>query len=355
MRNAPAVSFYAIIKKKGGKNMETVLITGISGFVGATLAVELYRRGYNVTGVDRSDSPKNKELAALVKNGRVRIFQGDLNTFDYDMLPYADYVFQIAGKVSPWGDLADFDRINVDGTKRAIDFAKKAGSKSFLYLSSVAVYGYDGYKNRKEEDEKHPFDNPYSISKLHAETMVMKYCKELGLPYVVIRPGNVYGPNDFTSSYQIYSLIEKGKMPYIDHGRYVSCFVYVGNLVDAIATAGTTPAAWNEDYNITDGFGETLHEYFALVAETMGVKPRFISLPGPLAKAFSTVLEGAYKLMKSKKAPFVTRFSTYQNCADYHFSIAKAKRIFGYEPKTSLKEGVRNTVDWYLSLKGDKA
>jgi len=335
--------------------METVLVTGINGFVGATLAVELYRRGYNVTGIDRSDSPKNTELAALVKDGKVRIFQGDLNSFDYDVLPYADYVFQIAGKVSPWGDVKDFDRINVDGTKRVIDYAKKAGCKSFLYLSSSAVYGFYGYKNLKEVDEKRPFDNPYSISKLHAETMVMKYCKELGLPFVVIRPGNVYGPNDFTSSYQIYSLIEKGKMPYIDRGKYISCFVYVGNLADAIASAGTTPAAWNQDYNITDGFGETLHEYFALVAQTLGVKPRFMSLPSPVAKAFSTVLEGTYKLFKSKKAPFITRFSTYQNCADYHFSIAKAGKYFGYEPKTSLKEGVRNTVEWYRSLKEGRA
>lgn len=332
--------------------METVLITGISGFVGATLATELYKRGYNVTGVDRSDAPKNKELASLVESGKVRIDKGDLHTFDYEKLPAADYVFQIAGKVSPWGDLADFDRINVDGTRRVIDYAKKAGSKSFLYLSSVAVYGYRGYRNLKEEDEKQPFNNPYSVSKLHAETMVMQYCKELGLPYVVIRPGNVYGPYDYTSSFQIYSLIEKGKMPYIDHGKYISCFVYVGNLADAIATAGTTPAAWNEDYNITDGYGETLHQYFALVAKTMGVSPKFMSLPSPLAKAFSTVLEGAYKLVKSKKPPFVTRFSTYQNCADYHFSIEKAGRFFGYHPKTSLEEGVRNTVDWFRSQKG---
>lgn len=331
--------------------MKTVLITGISGFVGATLAVELAGRGYSVTGVDMSDKPRNKELAALIENGTVKVFKGDLNSFDFDSLPYADHVFQIAGKVSPWGDVKDFDRINVDGTKRVIDYAKRVGSKSFLYLSSVAVYGYGGYRDLKEDAVKIPFNNPYGISKLRAETLVMKYCKELDIPYVVIRPGNVYGPNDYTSSYQIYDLISKEKMPYIDHGKYISCFVYVGNLADAIATAGTTETAWNQDYNITDGFGETLHEYFALVAKTMGVRPKFTSLPSPIAKAFSTVLEGTYKLFKSKKAPFVTRFSTYQNCVDYHFSIEKAKEFFGHEPKVSLEQGVKNTVEWFNSVR----
>ena len=334
--------------------MKTALITGISGFIGATLALNLISKGVSVTGVDMSDKPRNKELAALIEQGVVKVYKGDLNNFDYDTLPYADYVYQIAGKVSPWGDIKDFDHINVDGTKRVIDYAKRVGSKSFLYLSSVAVYGYYGYRDLKEEDEKHPFNNPYSLSKLHAETFVMDYCKKIGLPYVVVRPGNVYGPYDFTSSFQLYSLIEKEKMPYIDKGKYISCFVYVENLADAIADAGLTETAWNEDYNITDGVGETLHEYFAAVAQEMGVRPKFISLPSVLAKAVAATVEGAYKLVKSKKAPLLTKFSTYQNCVDYHFSIEKANKFFNYVPKVSMEEGIRRTVAWFKALEAAK-
>lgn len=331
--------------------MKTALITGINGFVGATLALDLVSKGVTVMGVDMSDRPRNKELNKLIEDGVVKVFKGDLNTFNYDQLPYNDYVYQIAGKVSPWGDIKDFDHINVDGTKKVIDYAKRVGSKSFLYLSSVAVYGYYGYTNLKEEDEKKPFNNPYSLSKLHAETFVMKYCKELGIPYVVIRPGNVYGPYDYTSSNIIYDKISKEKMPYIDKGKYISCFVYVGNLADAIADAGMTEKAWNEDYNITDGYGETLHEYFAMVAKTMGVRPKFMSLPSGISKVFAALVEGIYKLVKSKKAPLITKFSTYQNCVDYHFSIEKANKFFGYVPKTSMEQGIKNTVDWFNTIK----
>ncbi|MGI6702328.1 MAG: NAD-dependent epimerase/dehydratase family protein [Christensenellales bacterium] len=333
--------------------MKTALITGICGFVGAAVAAQLAARGVNVIGVDVNDKPRNKELYRLIEEGRVKVYKGNLVNFDFDTLPPVDHVYQIAGKVSPWGDIKDFDEINVSGTKRVIDYAIKAKSKSFLYLSSVAVYGYRGYTDLREEDEKLPFNNPYSISKLRAETMVMNYCRENNLPYVVIRPGNVYGPYDYTSSVHIYKKIKQENMPYIDKGRYISCFVYVDNLADAIATAGLSQEAWNNDYNITDGFGETLHEYFSEVAAAMGVKAKFISLPASAAKIAAAFVEGVYKLLRIKKAPLITKFSTYQNCVDYHFSIEKAEKTFGYKPHVSMEEGVKRTVEWFNTIYGE--
>lgn len=330
--------------------MHSALVMGINGFIGSFVALELVRRGYKVIGVDISDKPNNKELLRLIDKGEVTVYKGGINDFDFSTLPPCDYVFQIAGKVSAWGDIADFDLVNVDGTRRVIDYAIAADSKAFLYLSSVAVYGYRGYTNLKEEAEKQPFDNPYSVSKLRAENMVAEYCTQNKMPYVVIRPGNVYGKYDFTSSNHIYKLIKKGKMPYVDKGKYISCFVYVENLADAIVSACTSERAWGEDYNITDGVGETLHEYFVAVATALGVKPKFSSMPSAIAKAVASIVEGLYKLIRSKKAPLITKFSVYQNCADYHFSIQKAKDKFGFAPKISMQEGIRRTVEWFNTL-----
>ncbi|NLT18713.1 MAG: 3 beta-hydroxysteroid dehydrogenase/Delta 5--_4-isomerase [Firmicutes bacterium ADurb.Bin080] len=331
--------------------MKTALITGICGFVGSSVAIKLVEKGIQVIGVDLSDKPKNKKLADLIADGRVKIWKGDLNSFDFSSLERVDYVFQIAGKVSPWGDIRGFDKINVEGTKRVIDYAHQEGVSSFLYLSSVAVYGFGGYVDLTEEAPKNPFDNPYSISKLRAETMVVEECKKIGLPYVIIRPGNVYGPYDYTSSTHIYSKIEAGNMPYVDKGKYKSCFVYVDNLAEAIVTAGITDKAWNQDFNITDGFGETLDDYFSLVAKEMVVKNKFISIKAPLAKTVAALVEGFYKLLKIKKAPLITKFSTYQNCVDYHFSIEKARNVLGFSPNVTLEEGVKRTVEWYKTLK----
>jgi nucleoside-diphosphate-sugar epimerase len=330
--------------------MARALVTGICGFVGSHLACLLYDEGFEVVGLDISDKTRNQELARLISEKKVTVYQGDLLKFDFSQIGSADYVYQIAGKVSAWGNLDDFNRINVDGTKRVIDFAKGAGSRVVVYLSSTAVYGYRGYADLPEEAEKLPMNNPYSLSKLAAETMVMDYCPKIGQNYVVVRPGNIYGEYDMTSSYDIYQLLQKGKMPVIDKGRYKSCFVYAGNLVRGIYQASITEKAYNQDYNLTDGFGETLAEYLTHAANALCVKPKFLSVPSPLAKLAARTIEATYKLFRIKTMPKITMFTTLQNCGDYHFSIEKARRMFGYNPEVTLEEGTRRTAEWYKTM-----
>lgn len=295
----------------------------------------------------------NKELTQLIENKKVKIFKGSLLDFDFSVVGQVDYVYQIAGKVSAWGDIKVFNKINVDGTRKVIDYAKSVKSKCIVYLSSTAVFGYYGYTDLKEEDEKKPMNNPYPLSKLEAENMVMSYCKDINQNYVVVRPGNIYGEYDMTSSYDIYKLIQKGKMPVIDNGKYKSCFVYVGNLVKGIYQASITPEAYNEDFNLTDGFGETLKEYFTYVAKALNVKPKFISIPALISKTTAFTVESIYKLLRIKTMPLITMFSVLQNCDNYHFSIEKAKRLFGYNPEISLEEGTKRAAKWFKEMPKD--
>ncbi|HPD02505.1 MAG TPA: NAD(P)-dependent oxidoreductase [Eubacteriales bacterium] len=325
-------------------------VVGICGFIGSHLACRLYDEGLEVFGLDFSSKTRNERLAKLIESGEVKVVQGDLTSYDFGALGAADYVYQVAGKVSAWGDIRDFDRVNVDGTRRVIDYAKSVSAKCFLYLSSVAVYGYRGYVDLPEEAEKIPMDNPYSLSKLKAETMVMSYCRDIGQNYVVIRPGNVYGEYDMTSSYDIYRLVKKGQMPVVDQGSHKSCFVYGGNLADGICRASLTPSAYNEDYNLTDGAGETLKEYLTHVANAFGVNPKFMSLPAPLAKLAAYFVEGVFKLIRSETMPKITLFSVLQNSVDYHFSIEKARRAFGYSPAVSQEEGTARTAAWFNTM-----
>ncbi|HHU43665.1 MAG: NAD(P)-dependent oxidoreductase [Bacillota bacterium] len=333
--------------------MKKALIVGICGFVGSHLACHLIDEGLTVEGLDIIQNTLNERLKGLIADKKVKVHRGSLTDFDFSKLSKYDYIYQLAGKVSAWGDLKEFNKINVDGTKRVIDFAKSIGSKVLVYLSSTAVYGYYGYTDLKEDAPKRPMNNPYPLSKLAAEEMTKSYSKQIGQNYVVIRPGNVYGEYDMTSSYDIYKLVFKGKMPVIDKGKYKSCFVYVKNLVKGIYQASVTPEAYNEDYNLTDGCGETLREYLTHAAKGLGVKPSFISVPAPISKLTATTIEGVYKLLKIKSMPLITMFSVLQNCSDYHFSIEKAKSAFGYNPEISLEEGTKRTADWFKTMPQD--
>ena len=328
--------------------MTTALVTGGNGFIGSHLCEELVRRGIKVYSLQRSRRARNANYNKLVEQGKIEVIKGDVASLDTSTLPKVDYVFHIAGKVSAWGKLKDFLKVNLGGTSALLDYAKSTNVKCFTYLSSVAVYGFYGYKNITEDGEKKPFKNPYSISKLQTEDYVKEFGKNNNLPYVIIRPANVYGEYDYTSSHEIYTRVKKEKMMISAGGKYESCFVYVGNLVEAILHTAFNENCHNTDYNVSDS-NHSLKNYLTEVAKAFGVRPKFTNVPGPIAKMTAGLIEGVYHLFFIKKAPLITRFSVYQNCTDYSFCIDKLLNC-GYSPKVTREEGIRRTVEWINNL-----
>jgi len=336
-------------KNRPDERIKTALVTGANGFIGSHLACKLAEQGFKVYGIYRKDSSQNPKFMEYVQKGNIVRYSGDVRDFNYSQMPAVDYIFHIAGKVSAYGPMKEFIEINYNGTQKLLEYAKRVRPKCFTYFSSTAVYGYYGYVDLPENGEKKPFDNPYSISKLMTENLVRESCTTNKIDYVIIRPGNVYGEYDYTSSHEIYTRIKREKMMICAGGQYESCFVYVGNLADASIYIALNKKAHNADYNVTDGQNETLKEMFTLIAKTFGVKAKFTNFPKGLAKCVATVVEGTYKLFRIKKAPLITKFSVWQNCADYSFSIKKLLST-GFKPKVSMGEGVKKTCAWINSL-----
>lgn len=332
---------------------KVALVTGANGFIGSHLSCKLVEKGLKVIGLYRSKNSRNPLFNKYVEEGKIQVFNGDVTNFDFSKLPKVDYIFNIAGKVSVWGSIDSFMAVNYEGAKRLLNYAKIVKPECFCQFSSVAVYGFYGYKNLAEEGEKKPFKNGYSLSKLATEELVENECRKNSINYVIIRPGNVYGEYDYTSSYEIYKRIKQEKMLISASGKYESCFVYVGNLVDATILTTFDPKARNTDYNVTDGNRETLKEMFTEIANAFGVKPKFKNVPAFLAKIIAWKVELIYKVFRIKKAPLITKFSVWQNCADYSFSIDKLKKI-GFEPKISMQEGIERTVKWFNEISEDK-
>lgn len=325
--------------------METALVTGANGFIGSHLACELVKRGFMVYGVHRSPKSKNPEYNKFVEEGKIKSFLGDVSSFNLEILPKVDYVYHIAGKVSVWGKMEEFIKINLGGTKNFLNYAKKCNAKCFTYLSSVAVYGFYGYKLLEESGTKKPFKNPYSLSKLETENYVKEFGFSNNLPFVIIRPGNVYGEYDYTSSNEIYGRVKKEKMMISAGGKYESCWVYVKNLVNAIIFTSQNSSAHNEDYNVADG-NTSLKEYLTKVAKAYNVKPKFKNFPAPLAKLTACLVEGFYKLFRIKKAPIITRFTVYQNCANYSFCTKKLEST-GYNKQYDEDEAIKRTAEYF--------
>ncbi len=328
---------------------KTALVTGANGFVGSHLSVKLVEEGFVVHAINRKNTSNNPQFMEFVKEGKIVLHQGDVTTFDYANIPPVDLIFHVAGKVSAYGKMADFEKINCGGTQRLLDFAKQHKPKCFTFFSSTAVYGYYGYVNLEETAPKKPFKNPYSLTKLKTENLVQDFCKQNEIDFLIVRPGNVFGEYDYTSSHEIYTRIKNEKMLICAGGKFKSCFVYVKNLVDATVFLAENPNCHNTDYNITDGQNETLKQMFCMIAKEFGVRPKFKNVCGPFAKFFACLVEGVFKMFCIKKAPLITKFSVWQNCADYSFSIKKLLDT-GFKPQHTMQEGVKNTCKWIDDL-----
>jgi len=323
--------------------MKIALVTGINGFIGSNLAERLLNEGWKVRGLVR----KTSDLKFL-KGLDIEYYYGDItepNTLDEPMKGVYQ-VFHVAALSSDWGHYEKFYKINVEGTLNVAKAAHKASVERMVYISTVAMYGF-GRLNVKESDEKLHTDFPYCQTKRLAEEKVMDFVKESGLRLTAVKPGNVYGVKDHTFIEKYLDALESGKAGYVDGGKRKTCPVYVENLVDGIMLASQKEEAIGETFFITDGMDITWKEFTDKLADEMNLKRPTSSFPFFLAYAVAFVMEFIYTALDTKEPPILTRYRIFNGGKDYTFSIEKARKILGYEPKIQFEEAIKRTVNWY--------
>jgi len=321
-------------------------ITGINGFIGSSLAARLIAEGREVSGLVR----KTSDLSFL-EGLKVKLFFGDLsNRAVLDKATQGiDVVYHVAGLASDWGPIELFRKVNVEGTKNLMESSLKSGVKRFVFISSATVHGFGGFRNATEDSPKTATIFPYCITKKKAEELVNRYHREKGLPTLIIRPGNVFGPRDRTTFVKMAELLEKGQMVYISGGKPLTCPTYIENLIDAVLLAENRKDTEGETFIITDGLKITWKEYLDKIAEKLEVRRPLFSIPYPIAYSAGAVCEAILKLFRSKRPPIITRYRIANAGRDYHFSIEKARTKLGYQPRISLDKAMERTVKWYKS------
>jgi len=321
------------------------IITGANGFVGSNLARRLLAEGWDVTGIVR----KTSDLTFLSGLGLHLSDSGLENT---DRIAHAfdgaDVVYHCASRASDWGPVEAFEKSNVENTTRVMRAASAAGVGRVVYIGSTVVYGFGGHVETTEIEAKRPAPFPYCVTKLEAERQVEETARDEKLDYVIIRPGNVFGPYDRVTTVQLYKYLLAGKFAYVNGGRPLTCPTYVENLIDALILAGTRAESACEDFIITDGLQITWREYITKTCEILGAPPPRLSLPGGAVYAAALATEGLFRLFGARNPPPITRYRISQVRSDYHFSIEKARRLLGFEPRVGLEEAIRRTTEWYL-------
>ena len=279
--------------------MSSVIVTGASGFIGRVLVRSLRAAGHKVTGLDHA--------------------HGDVATPEYwRAVPPAAHVVHLAGRSfvpGSWAAPAEFLTTNVIGTSRVVDFCR--ASRAHLVFVSAYVYGIP---QRLPIDEGHPVtpNNPYALSKTLAERVCSFHAESTQLPVTIVRPFNIFGPGQ-RSDFLIPSVVDQ-----IVRGR-------------EIRVKDLSP---RRDYLFVDdfvaGLGRTL-------ANPDGL--RVVNFGSGTSHSVRDVIDQAQAAAGSCLPVVCDDVQRPNEIPDVRADIGQASRFLGWEPRTSLIEGLRLSIE----------
>jgi len=328
---------------------QNILVTGANGFIGSHILKYLsHKKEYSVKGMVR----KSSNLFRLRgKDARIEypLIYSSLDNPLESILEGKEVVINTIGKATYWGKYEEFYKSNVEETRKLLQACVKSGVRRFIHLSSAAVYGFGGNRNTTEDKPLNPFPNNYCITKKLGEEEVFSFQNQLEV--YVFRPATVYGPEDTALTYNLFFALERGLKAFPRGGRFLTSPCYVKNLARAVELAVIAKKDAQGAYNISDGMDMAWKSFLTLMAEEIGCRPPFITVP---AFPIYIALRGGEiirKLFGIKSPPLLMSPLIAQVRNDFSFSIEKVKTHLGFVPLYTTKQGVKESAAWYLGYK----
>ncbi|MDR0939153.1 MAG: NAD(P)-dependent oxidoreductase [Mediterranea sp.] len=329
--------------------MESVLITGASGFIGSFIVEEALKRKYAVWAGMRSSSSKryltDRKIRFLTLDfahpnelrAQLSGHKGTYNKFDY--------IVHCAG-VTKCADKAEFEYVNYLQTKYFVDILRELNMvpKQFIYISSLSVCGpirEKDYSPIRADDTPAP-NTAYGFSKLKAELYIQSLP---GFPYVIYRPTGVYGPRETD-----YFLMAKSIKRHVDfavgYRRQDLTFVYVKDVAQAIFK-GIERQVSRRSYLLSDGQVYSSRAFSDLIRQELG-NPLVVRVKCPLfaLKAISSISEFVATRARRSSTLNSDKYQIMKQ-RNWRCDISPATEELGYTPEYDLRRGVGETIAWY--------
>lgn len=298
------------------------LITGAAGFLGSGLANRLAAEGHTVLGVDDLSTGDPKAL-----NAGVQFTRGDVNDRPklWTLMQGVDCVYHLAARVIvPESVLypREYNQVNVGGTVTLMEAMRDVGVRRVVFISSGTVYGNQSVQPVKENAIPNP-RSPYAVSKLAAEYYTKSIGALWGIETVCLRVFNAYGPGQHHPPVHtpvipgfLRQAWENGTIVIHGNGEQTRDYVYVDDVVNAMVAASVAPDVNTLTINVGSGSEVSVRDLAKMVAEVTGGNPEIVYNPRN---------EGGLSRL----------------CAD----LTLAQDKLGYQPKTSLLEGLKTTLE----------
>ena len=355
-RDLPAVAPRATAEgpRESWGDADTVLVTGSNGFIGSKVVERLVQRGCErVRCLVRPASRLDRLQAATAgaAPGQVDVITGDLTNPD-------DCARAVAAVTVVYHLAASFEKSfehvsanSIAATRNLLDAFRTHGQpRRFVFASSFAVYANDRLPRGAALDEDSPIEeavpghvDPYTFGKLRQEALIREYGAVHGIPFVILRPGTVFGPGKRDITGRVGRRVSK-VFVHVGGGNELP-LTYVDNCADAIALAGVHPGIDGETFNVVDDDRLTSREFLEAY-RSRAAAMTCISIPYGVAFALSAAYEGASKVL-----PFLPKQFNRRACAaewkGNRFSNRKLRDRLGWEPRVPMRDAVARYLEQF--------
>ncbi len=327
----------------------TVLVTGGAGLVGSHVLEALRARGERTRALVRERS------RTIVEHFGAEAVVGDVtDAVTWERASQAvTAIVHAAALVVTRDSFEEFTRVNVGGTRLAIEAARRSGAR-LIHVSSVAVYGrsevHAAGKGGVTEDypfQPLPDSDFYARSKRAAEQLVRQEAERGGFSAVAIRPNVIYGERDRLFTRRLIANLKRGVVPQIGPGtNHLSC-VYAGNVASAIIAALDAPLGPGfHAYNVTrDAPPEmTQREYFAAFAAGLGRRTRFVRVPVALIRLGVATWTAGLRLLRPGRYAGLGRSAIGFVLGENPYSIDRIRAELGWSPPFDTRTAIARSL-----------
>ncbi len=316
--------------------MQHIIITGGAGFIGSSLADQLIAEGCQVTVIDNFDPFYDKEIkkrniANLLLHPKFKLLDidiSDIESLRNELVEEYDVIVHLAAKAGVHASIRTpvaCQQANVMGTQHMLEIAKEKNIKQFVFASSSSVYGMNPNVPWKESDKNMMPISPYASSKVSCELLGHVYTHLYGIRFIALRFFTVYGPRQ-RPDLAIYKfaklIVNQEPITMYGDGSSRRDYTYIDNILLGVRAAIDYKATDYEIINLGNHQTVSLKEMIHTIEDVFEQKAIIQQLP-----------------MQPGDVP--------QTYAD----ISKAKRLLGYHPKTSFREGIQSFRNWIETTK----
>ena len=323
-----------------------LLVTGGTGFIGSHLALEGRRRGADVAALGLVDRPEERSNVALLEAAGVTVMPGSITdgALCARAAAGATHIFHLAVAMREGGKRDEFfERVNLDGTRYLLEAAAAQRVERFVYCSTIGIYGHRVPGVSREDTPLAP-GNIYERTKVAAEALVREMGALQGVPFVILRPADVYGPRD-QRLLKLFRGVSRGSFPLFGAGDGRRHMVYVDDVVSAFFAACERSEAVGESVIVAGPEVCTLRQLIETVRQAVG-SPRYgRHLPLAPMLAAAAVVEDVCTLLHLDPPIYRRRMDFFRT--DSAFDTSRARRLLGWTPRVGLTEGVARTAEDY--------